>query len=82
MPKVTHIQIQMLEDARAMVSFQKILYQSFSLVWDLFNKYKVFVKLMQLVSNLCAESRSPSQSCVFVQPNLSHALGPCKYVKH
>ena len=47
MPKVTHIQrdqIQILNEAKAMNSFHSYLDQTYSMIWDLFHKYRVFVK--------------------------------------
>ena len=47
MPSVTHIQrdqIQLLAEAGEMQSFHIFLNQSYSLIYDLFHKYKVFVK--------------------------------------
>ena len=59
MPKVTHIQrdqIQILNEAKAMNSFHSYLDQTYSMIWDLFHKYRVFVNKSNVTGVRCVHT--------------------------
>ena len=85
MPKVTHIQkdqIQILTEAKGLPSFHQFLDRTYSMIWDLFHKYKVFVKKSKCNwCQMCAHLHSVFASEAYKQ-NILKAFGITKLHSH